>query len=321
MSAYVDADLRRVAEAGILAPSMHNTQPWLFRLCDGAIEVLADSARQLAVADSSGWAVRLACGAAVYNARLALAVAGTPAKVVVRPNPADPDLVARLIPAPERPPTYTEQALFDAIRRRHSNRAPFFPDPVPAEIRVRLIQAARSEGAWLDLLVGMTALSGFAEVAQSADRVLRRDVQYQSEMVGWTHVDVARDGVPVTAGAPAPEPQDLLPQRSFADRRRAPGRDYEAEPLVGILGVPGDSKTDQIVAGQALQRVLLTATDAGLATSVLSQPIEVPAARDQLRRSLGRAGIPQIALRIGYGQPGVAAPRRDVADVLLPPAH
>ena len=69
----------------------------------------------------------------------------------------------------------------------------------------------------------MTALTGFAEIAQSADRVLRRDVQYQSEMIGWTHVDAASDGVPATAGAPVAEPQDLLPQRSFGDRRRALG--------------------------------------------------------------------------------------------------
>lgn len=318
MNAYVDADLRRAAAAGVRAPSMHNTQPWLFRLHDGAVEVLADPARQLAVADRAGWAVRLACGAAVYNARLALAVVGTPAEVALRPDIAQPDLVARLTPAAARPPTYAEQDLFDAIARRHSNRAPFLPHPVPAEIRVQLLAAARGEGAWLDLLVGMTALSGFAEIAQSADRVLRRDVRYQSEMVGWTHADSAPDGVPVTAGAPAPEPQDLLPQRSFTDRRRAAGRDYEAEPLVGVLGVAGDGRIDQIVAGQALQKVLLTATGAGLVASLLSQPIEVPAARDQLRRALGRAGIPQIAVRLGYGQPGAPAPRRAVADVLLP---
>jgi hypothetical protein len=241
-----------------------------------------------------------------------------PAEVVLRPDTTDPDLVARLTPGRGRPPTYAEHDLFAAIERRHSNRRPFWPDPVPAEIRVRLIEAARTEGAWLDLLVGMTALSGFAEIAQSADRVLRRDAGYQIEMAGWTHVEGASDGIPVAAGAPVAEPYDLLPQRAFTDHRRAPGRDYEPEPLVGILGVPGDSRIDQIVAGQALQKVLLTATDAGLAASMLSQPIEVPAARDQLRRSLGRAGIPQLAVRLGYGQPGHPTPRRDVDEVLLP---
>ncbi|GID32567.1 Acg family FMN-binding oxidoreductase [Paractinoplanes brasiliensis] len=316
MNHYDDADLRAAAEAGIRAPSMLNSQPWLFRLRDGGVEILADPARQLDALDRSGWATRLACGAATYNARLALAMRGRPAEVHLRPYPAEPDVVARLVPGRERPPTYAEQDLYAAIARRHSNRAPFWPDPVPAETRKRLIEAARSESAWLDLLVGMTALAGFAEIARSADRVLRRDDRYQTELIGWLHADDAPDGVPVGAGAPLPEPQDLLPQRVFGTRRRAPGRDYEPEPLVAVLGVPGDWPADQITAGQALQKVLLTATDSGLTTSMISQPIEVPAARDQLRRSLGRTGHPQLALRLGHGTPGPGTPRRDVAEVL-----
>jgi nitroreductase len=316
MTAYSDADLQRAAAAAIRAPSLHNSQPWRFRLRDGGIEVLADPGRQLTVADSGGWAVRIACGAATFNARLALAANGTPAEVALRPDRREPDLVARLTRGTDRPPTYEEQDLVGAITRRYSNRQPFRPDPVPAEIRARLIEAARAESAWLELLVGMTALSGFAEIAQSADRVLRRDERYQTEFFAWVHADAATDGVPVSAGAPLSEPQDLLPQRSFTDRRRAPGRDFEPEPLVAILGSAGDGPADQIGAGQALQRVLLTATDAGLASSMISQPIEVLAARDQLRRSLGRSGVPQMALRIGYGLPGRPTPRRELAEVI-----
>lgn len=316
MASYTGADLRAAASTGVQAPSMLNSQPWRFRLREGAIEILADAGRQLPVADHAGWAIRLACGAATYNARLALAVSGRPAEVRLRPSVTEPDLIACLTPGPERPPTYAERDLHDAIARRHSNRAPFWPDPVPADARARLVEAARSESAWLDLLVGMTALAAFAELAASADRVLRRDDRYQTELISWIHADDAPDGVPVGAGAPLPEPQDLLPQRIFGTRRRVPGRDYEPEPLVGVLGVPGDLPTDQIVAGQALQKVLLTLTDAGLTASMISQPIEVPAARDQLRRSLGRTGYPQIALRIGYGLPSHATPRRDISDVI-----
>jgi nitroreductase len=316
MTGYDESDLRCAAAAAIRAPSLHNSQPWRFRLRDGAIEVLADPARQLAATDSGGWAVRIACGAAALNARLALAVNRTPAEVAIRPDSRQPDLIARLTRGPDRPPTYAEQDLAAAIPRRYSNRQPFWPDPVPAEIRARLIEAARAESAWLDLLIGMTALSGFAEIAQSADRVLRRDPAYQSELLGWVHAGTAPDGVPVSAGAPRAEAQDLLPQRPFGDRQRAPGRDFEPEPLVGVLGAAGDTPADQISAGQALQRVLLTATDAGLATSMISQPIEVLAARDQLRRSLRRSGVPQMALRIGYGHPGRPTSRRDLANVL-----
>ena len=317
MTGYDRPNLRRAAEAAIRAPSLHNSQPWLFRLRDGAIEVLADTSRQLPVADSTGWAARIACGAATFNAALALAVNGTPAHTALRPTGADAEVMARLTPAAPRPPSYLEQDLFRAIPRRFSNRLPFWPQAVPPQARARLLDAAHAEGCWLELLVGMTALAAFAEIAQSADRVLRRDAGYQAEMSAWVHTDVAHDGVPVAAGGPAPEPQDLLPQRSFNDRRRAPGRDFEPEPLVGILGSAGDTAADQLAAGRALQRLLLTVTDAGLASSMISQPIEVPAARDQLRRSLSRAGVPQMALRIGYGQPGRPTPRRDVDDVLI----
>jgi nitroreductase family protein len=316
MTSYDQADLRRAAQAAIRAPSLHNSQPWRFRLRDGGIEVLADPSRQLTVADSGGWAVRIACGAAVLNARLALADGGVPAEVALRPQGAGFEVIARLTPGPPRRPTYLEHDLFAAIPRRRSNRQPFWPNPVPSEVRVRLIEAARAEGCWLDLLVGMTALSGFAEIATSADRVLRRDFRYQAEFAAWTHADQAPDGVPVTAGGPLTEPQDLLPQRAFGDRKRAAGRDFEPEPLVAVLGSAADRPIDQIMAGQALQRVLLTATDAGLASSMMSQPIEVPAARDQLRRSLSRSGTPQMAVRIGYGAEGRLTGRRDLDEVL-----
>ena len=313
------AELHAAAAAGIRAPSMHNSQPWRFRLREGAIEVLADPRDHLALADRIGWAVRIACGAAVFNARLALLASGTPADVRLRPDQADPLVMAGLRPGPLRPATYPERDLYAAVGRRRSSREPFWPDPVPAEIRMRLVDAARAEGAWLELLIGMTALNGFAQIAQSADRVLRRDPAYQAQLSHWIRTEPAGDGVPVTAGARRAEPQDLLPQRAYSDRTRAPGRDFESEPLIAILGSTGDTAADQINAGQALQRVLLTATDAGLATSMISQPIEVTGARDQLSRSLGgRSGTPQMALRIGYGQPGSATPRRDLAQAILP---
>jgi nitroreductase len=318
--AYDDAHLRTAATAGIRAPSLHNSQPWRFRLRDGAIEVLADRSRQLAVADSTGWALRVACGAATFNARIALAAHGVPADVTLLPRDAGPDVIAQLSPGTPRPPTYPEQAMAAAIPRRYSHRRPFWPDPVPSQARVELIDAARAEGAWLELLIGMIPLTGFVEIAQSADRVLRRDPEYQAELTAWSHTDGGPDGVPVTAGAPAAEPQDPLPQRAFGERRRAAGRDFEPEPLVAILGTAGDLPLDQLIAGQALQRVLLTVVDLGLACSMISQPIEVTPARDQLRRALGRSGIPQMALRIGYGQSGRPGPRRALDDVLTVPS-
>lgn len=303
-------------EAAVRAPSLHNTQPWRFRIREGALEVLADHRRRLPAADPHGWALRVACGAAVFNARLAFAMAGCPAQVRLRPDPGQPDLLARLVPGPGRPATPAEKSLYAAVPVRHTNRHPFAAEPVPAEVRRDLLAAARAEGAWLDLLIGRGPLAVVAEVVRAADTNLIRDPAYRQELEAWSRRTDADDGVPLDAGGPSPEPQDLLAMRDFGGPPRPPGRDFESDPLVAVLGTAGDTGHDQLIAGQALQRVLLTATEHRLAVSLLSQPIEVPAARERLRQGLSRHGVPQMVLRIGYGRPGYPTRRRAVADVI-----
>jgi nitroreductase len=211
-----------------------------------------------------------------------------------------------------------EQRLYAAIPRRHSNRAPFVERPVPVQVRAELIAAARAEGGWLDLLLGPMAIETTAELVQAADHLLRRSDEYQNELASWTRSDgTATDGVPASAGGPAPSPDEMLRRRDFGGPGRAGQLDFEREPLLAVLGTTGDRPGDQIQAGQALQRVLLTATNLGLAASMFSQPIEVPAVREQLRLALGRHAPPQMLLRFGYAVEAPASPRRPVSEVVV----
>jgi hypothetical protein len=76
-----------------------------------------------------------------------------------------------------------------------------------------------------------------------------------------------------------------------------------------------------MVAGQALQRALLTATAAGLQASYLNQPVQVDDLRTRVAELLDGHGFPQVALRLGYPSDGVppAAPRRPVDAVIEVP--
>jgi nitroreductase len=303
--------------AAIQAPSMHNSQPWRFRLAGDRIDILADTSRTPPLADANGWAVRIACGAAAYNLQLAFAAAGHPVRVAWLPTVDDRRLMASLTPAPPRPPTPLQQRLIRSVPRRHSNRRPLREAAVPTEVRRLLIDAAREEGAWLELVVGRIPVAAVAEIAHAAHRVLQRDQAYVTELAAWSRRDdAAVDGIPTDAGGLLAEPQDLLPQRPFSDLVRVPGKDYEQDPLVAVLGTLGDTALDHLLAGYALQRILLTITDAGLTSSMLSQPIEVPSAREQLRLAFGRYGTPQMLLRIGYGETGTSTPRRPMTDVV-----
>jgi hypothetical protein len=91
----------------------------------------------------------------------------------------------------------------------------------------------------------------------------------------------------------------------------------DASPVLAVLGTPGDTLSDWICAGQALQRLLLTATQHGLQASFLNQPIEVVSLRNKLRQATGRSGFAQVLLRLGHAENAVpATPRRPLDEVI-----
>jgi hypothetical protein len=90
----------------------------------------------------------------------------------------------------------------------------------------------------------------------------------------------------------------------------------DASPLLAVLGTDGDQLRDWLLAGQALDRVLLVACRHGLQASYLNQPIQVASLRPKLQNLAG-GDFPQILLRLGHPVDVVpTAPRRDVAEVI-----
>jgi hypothetical protein len=68
-------------------------------------------------------------------------------------------------------------------------------------------------------------------------------------------------------------------------------------PLLICLATAIDNAPAWLAAGQALERVLLTAVNEGLSASYLNQPIEVPVLRDTLRTTLRLDATPQLLLQ------------------------
>jgi hypothetical protein len=317
MSHLTGEQFHAAVELAIRAPSLHNSQPWRFRQAGDTVDVYADPARQLPVTDPTGRGMRLACGAALLNLRLAFAVQGRQSTVALLPDHAQSDLLARITLGQHRPASPDEAALAAAIPKRHSQRAPFVDATVPPTHRAALTAAAERESAVLALVTDRSAVADVADLVRSAGTTLANLPGYLDELRAWTRPDgPAEDGVPRRAGGPAPAPHELLTRRDFGGAPAPEHRRYESEPLLGVLCSLGDSPRDQLMAGQALQRVLLTATRVGLVASMLSQAIEVPEARDRLSVRIGHMTVPQMVLRIGFGTPGGTTPRRTADDVI-----
>ena len=304
--------------AAIAAPSIHNSQPWLFRPHHGVIDVLVDRRRRLMATDPDGREMYVSVGAAVLNLRIAMLAGGHSALVRLLPDPAQPDLAAAVQIGPAVPATPEVHALAAAIPRRQTNRRPFGSTPIPRPIRDELAAAARTEGGTL-VMVDPATTAAVLSLARTAEHRRRADPAYRRELAGWTSSDRVRtDGVPAAAFGPRPE-LAALPLRDFdlahtTDRRVAR---FEAHPSIAVLYTAGDTTRDWLCAGQALERVLLTATARGLASTPLTQAIEVPELRGLLNAP-AESGMVQSIVRFGYAGRVRQAPRRPLADVLLP---
>jgi nitroreductase len=311
--------VRAALVAATRAPSLHNSQPWRFRCTQTAIELFADASRTLPVADPDGRETVLACGAALMNLRLAIRGYGVYPDVRPRPDIRHKHLMAVVYPRNSSTIIPAEQHLARAIPLRSTNRRPFLDGPINEPVRHRLRQAAEIEQAWL-AIIPPHQWARVRALAREAHELQQREPAFVTEWTHWTGRETGHaDGVPATSRGPLPEPHDQWAMRDFSGghaRPRVPGKDFEAQPLIAVIGSFHDLPLARLQAGQAMQRVLLTAVTAGLSASFLSQLVEVPTVREKLRELIGGGLWPQAVLRIGYGTPVPPTPRRDIADVL-----
>jgi hypothetical protein len=233
-----DEDLRpRAAELAALAgaaPSLHNAQPWRFRVGTDHVDVLLDRSRLLPVADPKTRQAHLGVGAAVFLLRLALSTMDRTVEVAAWPDSAEPDLVARLVVGGRRAGGDEERRLLAALPARRTVRTPFTTDPVPVALQVAWRGLAEAEGAGLRWVAAPGERVGVSALVTAAERIQQRDPAYLAELDRWTSgrqldegsgVPPQAFGVSAAAGHAAE-----FPQRDFAGEpaRSHPGRTHHS---------------------------------------------------------------------------------------------
>jgi len=313
------ATVTECLSAAIAAPSVYNTQPWRFHVRDDSIDVYADRSRRLPVIDPHGRELAISVGAAVLNLRVALLAHGYRPLYALLPEATNPGLLARVTIGSRVQPTYVARRLAGAIPHRHSNRRPFHSADIPETVLEELAGAARAEGGHL-FVADPPLREAILGVVRRAQTLRRADPDYLVELADWTAPEPGRrEGVPPVAYAP-PDRDERIPLREFGlahPARYGWPAVFEDEPTLAVLYSTGDTPYAWLRAGQALERVLLTATANGVQSTLMTQPLEYPDLRALFDDSTeGR--VAQAIIRLGYGHESPPSPRRALADFLMP---
>ncbi|MFI8454630.1 Acg family FMN-binding oxidoreductase [Kitasatospora sp. NPDC085464] len=312
--------LEKLVSAAVAAPSIHNSQPWRFRLQPdtSTLEVRADRSRAVPAVDPQGRALHISVGAAVLNLRVAARHLGWAPEVRLLPDPAEPDLLAAVeLDASAPVPAPGTEKLYEAIWHRHSIRTPFTGEPVPPAVLDELATAARCEDALLHL-PDHAETERLLHLTAEAERRNTADEAQRTESRSWIRTgEVPPYGIPATALGPQ-DAAGHLPMRDFsaihAAEHHSPSL-FEREPRIAVLATEHDAPRDWLRAGLALEHVLLAATVHGVRASLLDQAMEWPYLRREARDPHRGPGHVQILIRLGYGPEGTPTPRLTAGDI------
>jgi hypothetical protein len=275
-----DAQFRTLGEAVRRSPSIGNTQPWRLRRLPDGLTILEDPARDLPGTDHTGRERTISCGTAILNARIAMRGLSLCPRVELCPEPHNDRVLANVRATDPSPPAQEDLALLRMIPRRHTHHRIYRSHAIAEEDLLTLRESVTAEGARLTV----------------ADSPARRRL---AELLPET--------------APS-RPTTTLP---------APTGDRTHKKLVRstilIISTAGDTRHDWIVAGLALERLLLTAGLKGLVATFGEQHLQDNTMRPRVANALRIWGVPQTLLRIGRALVDPPkTPRRPLSDLLEP---
>ncbi len=313
------AAMDAVAEAARLAPSIHNSQPWSFRPLPDGLGIVEDLSRALPVVDPAGRERLISCGAAVLNARVAMRARGLVPSVTLLPDPAEPGLLAVVRATGAQPIGAEDHALAEAIPIRRTHRRVYRSHLVAEGDLLELRRAVGAEGARLNL-ADPAARRKLAHLLRRAVRHQAADAELRGEVERWVRrgsSQAAVDGIPRESLGTSPYPVDSLVHAGHQGAPEATGVEEEmARSTVLVVSTRGDTRLDWLVAGMALERMLLVATTKGLVATFADQAIQAVDLRGEVAEAMGIWGEPQVMLRVGRAVlEAPPTPRRALADL------
>ncbi|WP_071146835.1 Acg family FMN-binding oxidoreductase [Bacteroides ihuae] len=319
-------DFKELVASAIKAPSGHNTQPWLFRLQEDAIEVYPNLKNSLAVVDPENRELYISIGCAVENLCVAATEKGYhPTPVILKEN--DNTYIIRINLKKQAP---TNNSLYEAINKRQTNRSVYNARTIAADTLNLVQQVAKEEGVKFYMYKnGETAFDTLTEYVRQGNEIQMKNKQFKDELLNWVrynkhHVNQTGNGLTyATMGSPStpkllgkPLVKAFLKPKA---QNKSDIKKIESSSHLVLFTVTTSTPEEWILLGRTLERFLLKTTKLGIANAYMNQPCELRELAQKIKEKLLPNGeYPMILVRLGYASPMPYSPRKSVDSVIIP---
>lgn len=302
-----EADYLFMIGQAVKAPSGHNTQPWLFKIAEGEIDILPDFTKSLPIVDPNHRELFVSLGCATENLCIAAAHKGYETRVAVTHEG-----VIRVFLTKQSHDM--PSSLFAQIALRQTNRSRYDSRIIPEDSIVLLknISAEPSVGVHF-FKNGSAEYAAIAEMVYAGNRLQMHNKAFKAELQQWMrynkkHQDETKDGLSYAVfGAPNVPKFIAKPIMAKAinekKQNKSDAKNIASASHLVLLTTKDNTIEQWVNLGRTLERLLLRSTQMGIAHAYLNQPNEEPTLSVQLAQKLGLTNEhPTILIRIGYGK-------------------
>lgn len=296
--------VRSLLDFAVLAPSSHNSQPWLFEVSDDRILVYANRQRQLVASDVNDRELYISLGCAITNIVIAAQALGLQATVA---HTVDKQDLAATITFHAETSGNNSSPLLQAILTRTNNRNPYSSQHVPAHffesVRSKLLASLR-----FDVVTNPEQKKLLAETVVQAGIEAMNSEAFRQELNQYVKSNFTRSSFGMPGfGMGIPAPISLLAPtmvKHLNMNRLTAKKDFKIltthTPVFGIISSTEDNPDVWLKTGEFFETVALQAEASSIRVGVWAAPIEIGSYYQAVQKILGIQERPQMFFRMGY---------------------
>ena len=316
--AAVDERIRLACTYGLLAPSVHNIQPWRFEIRDRQVLLRVDLERQLKHGDPTGRQIWISLGCCLENILLATPALGLEVvSMTLQPD----ETTAAVINLQDKPAG--DRSVLKYLIGRRSNRSLFSPKPVSVDELKKLAVNWQSDSVQIIATADKAALKLVADLTARGIAMALNLPDFKRELghllrPNWTK---AHDGIPgfaLNLGwlRSAFEPARIRYAPVAKTEAKTERQRLLASGGLVMVFTKGDTKQFWLEAGRAYERAAIMATELGLDQSTTAAAVEAPDFHKEIEAYFDTPYRLQTIMRIGYdGAEAAHSPRRSLDEV------
>ena len=296
----------------VLAPSTHNSQPWLFKIEPPSCKIYYDPRYSIREADPLQRDLYISFGCFIENLVTAASYFGVYEHVQYICDQ-NTNLVAEVFfknlseVSIVRSGDLLLKPLIDAIKTRVNTRGVFEKKSIPLDAKDAFKKLNTFDGLELHLIDDTEKIKALALLTAEGLRVAYRSKKFREEMSGWINTSFSKrqEGIPgYSLRMPAPISLIFSSLVRWLDIGKRVGwlnyQSMASAPLVSIISVERNSPRIWLDVGRLGERMMLIARARGLKTSIFVASVEIGDLYKQVQTILETSRIPQFLMCVGF---------------------